>query len=374
MDIRAFITHKKAEHFADCQDRFSISSDTKSVAIADGMSQSYQQKIWAKLLVDAYAQQIEWVPSLESVRKIAPQWRENVVQFIQKLKDNNAQQYLIIMNENALASQKSAGATFVGIRFKGFEWTGDVLGDSCLIEFVDNKITNIYTSQQGDDFDNHPDYFDSDPLKSGKGEPRQFDGTLDNSTILLMVSDPFSDFLNEKKKQGNEDEYVKALLSIGSHQEFEDLVANWRDNEGMHNDDSTLIIIKNDGSEDFHIHYEDNIDEMIQQESKPIETEQKPNTEPAESEEKGEVESETIEPEEKESTELEETESVEGITVTNANPNILSKEDLKNLFWDNFQCDSIFKLIAREIVEPAINNALEQIYDGITIEVKPQNS
>lgn len=372
MDIKAFITHKKAEHFADCQDRFSISSDAKSVALADGMSQSYQQKIWAKLLVETYVQQIEWVPNLEAVREIAPQWREKVEQFIQKLKDNNAQPYLVIMNENALASRKSAGATFVGIRFDGLKWSGDVLGDSCLIEVADNKIKGIFTSQQGDDFDNHPDYFDSDPLKTGKGEPRQIEGTLDDSTILLMVSDPFSDFLNEKKKQGKEDEYVKTLLSIGSHQEFEDLVADWRDNEGLHNDDSTLIIIKNDGSEDFHIHYEDNIDEMIQQEAKAIETEQMSNTEPAESEEKGEEESKTIEPEENESAELEETKSEESTTVTNANPHILSKEDFKSLFWDKFPNDKI--LIHRGKIKSAINSALEQIYDGITIEVKPKNS
>lgn len=360
MDIKAFITHKKAEHFADCQDRFSIKTDTKSVAIADGMSQSYQQKIWAKLLVDKYTQNSEWVPNLESVREIAPIWRENVVRFIQKLKDDNAQQYLIIMNENALASQKSAGATFVGIRFKGIEWTGYVLGDSCLIETVDNKITNIYTSQQGDDFDNHPDYFDSDPRKLGKGEPRPIKGALDNSTVLLLVSDPFSDFLNEKKKQGNEAEYISALLSVNNHQEFEDLVSDWRENKGMHNDDSTLIIIKNDSSEDFHIHYEDNIEEMIQQEAKPIETEQEPNSEPAELEEK-------------EPAELNDTKSGENTTVTNANPNILSKEDFKSLFWDKFQC-GIFKSIAREIVESAINSALERIYDSITIEVKSKNT
>ena len=52
MKIRAFITHKKAEHFNDCQDRFSINADTKSVALSDGMSQSWQQKIWAQLLVE----------------------------------------------------------------------------------------------------------------------------------------------------------------------------------------------------------------------------------------------------------------------------------------------------------------------------------
>ena len=40
MKIRAFITHKKTEHFQDCQDRFCVNADTKSAAVSDGMSQS----------------------------------------------------------------------------------------------------------------------------------------------------------------------------------------------------------------------------------------------------------------------------------------------------------------------------------------------
>ena len=66
MKVRVFITHKKAEHFQDCQDRFSVNRDTKSVAVSDGMSQSIFQKIWAEILVDAYTKSREWTPSNES--------------------------------------------------------------------------------------------------------------------------------------------------------------------------------------------------------------------------------------------------------------------------------------------------------------------
>ena len=54
MRISAFITHKKSERYSDCQDRFSVNKDTKSIAVSDGMSQSYQQKIWAALLAEAF--------------------------------------------------------------------------------------------------------------------------------------------------------------------------------------------------------------------------------------------------------------------------------------------------------------------------------
>lgn len=267
MKIRAFITHKKAEHFKDCQDRFSVNKDTKSVAVSDGMSQSYQQKIWAELLVTAFTKDTGWVPNLESVKELTPLWTEKVKNFIQNLKDTNAPQNLIIRNENALALRKSAGATFCGIRFNGSDWKGFVLGDTCLIEIVKNKIQKLYTSQSGDEFDNHPDYFDSNPLNNGKGIPLAIKGTLDESTTIIIVSDPFSDFLNEKQKLGKEEDFIKQLLAINNHDEFEKLVEDWRDNYNMHNDDTTLIIIEYDRNSDFDVVNHDMIDEYIDSES-----------------------------------------------------------------------------------------------------------
>lgn len=263
MKIRAYITHKKAEHFKDCQDRFSVDCGTKSVAVSDGMSQSYQQKIWAELLVSSFTSNIEWVPNHASVKELSPLWLDGVRRFIQKLKDTNAPQYLVIMNENALAQRKSAGATFCGIRFKGNDWSGDVLGDSCLIELKKGRIQNIYTSQQGGEFDNHPDYFDSNSLSEGKGTPLEIRGTLDKQSVVLLVSDPLSDFLNEKMKLGMEETYVKELLCLNSHSEFEALVENWRDNLNMHNDDTTLVIIEDDGESEFNLESCDNLSSLI---------------------------------------------------------------------------------------------------------------
>lgn len=268
MKIRAFITHKLAEHFCDCQDRFSINPDTKSVALADGMSQSYQQKIWAKLLVDSYLFNIDFVPNKESIKELSIQWRDGVTNYIEQLKANNAPEYLIIMNENALAMHKSAGATFLGIRFNGNKWEGDVLGDSCLLEVENNQIKKIHTSQQGDEFDNHPDYFDSDASKEGKGTPLHICGEITSQTNILLVSDPFSDFLNERKKGGKEELYIKELLQVTNHDEFEALVDKWRKEYGMHNDDSTLIIIEYEESDDFHCHSVDDIQSLILEEQK----------------------------------------------------------------------------------------------------------
>ena len=271
MKIRAFITHKKAEHFRDCQDRFCINSETKSVAVSDGMSQSWHQKIWAQMLVEKFCSNREWVPNLESVRELSPIWRSEVEKFIQNLKDSNAKENLIYRNEKNLAEGRSAGATLVGARFEGNRWSCEVLGDSCLITLANNRYEFI-TSQDTEKFDNHPDFYDSDSRKQGRGILKSYEGELSSlNPLIIMVSDPFSEFLLEHNKKGDIGSYIIELSKISNHDEFECLVEDWR-KLGMHNDDTTLIIMEYDEKEDWDILYQDILEDLIKKEEEPLPT------------------------------------------------------------------------------------------------------
>ena len=269
MEIRAFITHKKAESFSDCQDRFSINPDTKSVAVSDGMSQSFFQKIWAKILVDAYVDKPQWKLCDEHndiLKELQDKWLVSVHERIEEQKHDGTKENVIYRNEKFIAQGKSAGATLVGVRFNDNSWHCEVLGDSCLIEIQRGEITRICTSQGVDEFDNFPDHYDSNPKHLGKGSVKEFNGILEKDNVLLLVSDPFSDFLNEQKKKGSAKGFVEELLALGSHEEFEKLVEDWRTNQGMHNDDSTLVIIECDGNNSFREKYFDSLDLLSKEE------------------------------------------------------------------------------------------------------------
>ena len=266
MKIRGFITHKLKEGYLDCQDRFGINSDTKSIAVSDGMGSTWQQKIWAQLLVDTFTKSNNWLPTHESIKPLCKIWRQSVDSYIQNLKDTNAPDNIIYRNERNLAEGKSAGATIVGIRFDKNRWKGSVLGDSCLIEWDGNNV-KFYTSQDVEAFDSFPDYFDSNEQRQGKGTPKEIAGYLEKGTYLFLVSDPFSDFLLEHNKQGDISEYIKQLLKLSSHDEFETLVDNWRI-KGMHNDDTTLVIVEHDQSELLSTTILDDINSMIEKERK----------------------------------------------------------------------------------------------------------
>lgn len=275
MIIRAFITHKLAENYSDCQDRFGVNDDTKSISVSDGMGSTWQQKIWAQLLVDTFTKSYNWMPTHDTIKPLCNTWHQMVESFIQHLKDTNAPDNIIYRNERNLAEGKSAGATIVGIRFTGNNWQGSVLGDSCLIEWNGSEA-RFHTSQDVEAFDSYPDYFDSDELKQGKGIPKDISGTLDKGSYLFLVSDPFSDFLFEHYKQGDVAEYMQQLLKLSSHEDFEALVDEWR-KAGMPNDDTTLVIVEPDDSDDFSIEQDkiDDINKLIDEEKKLIEEKKK---------------------------------------------------------------------------------------------------
>ena len=263
MKISAFITHKKSERYSDCQDRFSVSKDTKSIAVSDGMSQSYQQKIWAGLLAESFTTGYLSDFTEAKLDPLRGEWQKRVLAFIENLKKIPGQEYLVRMNTNSVAQRKSAAATLLGVRFKGYKWEGDVLGDSCLIELDDKNAVIAIRSSQDKEFDNYPDFFDSTTVGlKQKGEVRHISGELKPGYKMLLVSDPFSDIIQDFKK-GKIDLNIAELLNIKTHEEFCSLVERWRTEKGMTNDDSTLVIVTHDSSEDFNIVQLDDINVFI---------------------------------------------------------------------------------------------------------------
>lgn len=56
MKVKAFITHKKAEKYSDCQDSFAVNGENKAIAVSDGISQTIFSGIWSEILTDAFVE------------------------------------------------------------------------------------------------------------------------------------------------------------------------------------------------------------------------------------------------------------------------------------------------------------------------------
>ena len=259
MKIRAFITHKLSEKYSDCQDRFHINQDSRILAVSDGMSQSIFPDIWADLLSEQYAKNGHCDEADRQI--LCDDWLQQVESYRDLQKLAGKQTWKL---DNCLAERKGAGATICGVKFKNAtDWEGDVLGDSCIIEVDKNQgKAKIYSSEEKA-FDSYPDFYDSYPDKKGRGIIKSFTGSINPDKVLLLVSDPFSEFFYANKDDCKT--LIDQILKINNHREFCQLVEDWRWN-GMHNDDSTLCVIEFDGDLSFNIITQDDISQMMEEE------------------------------------------------------------------------------------------------------------
>lgn len=262
MKIRAYITHKLEENNSDCQDYFHINSEKRKIAISDGVSQSIFSAKWAQMLVKAYTDS-----DCEDVSAQLPNLQEQWLDFAQselERLDNEGESTWML--ENCLTEKQGAAATFCGVKIADDgKWLGYALGDSCLLEITEeNRILNFYPSVKKE-FGNSPDYFDS--FTEGKGKLCKISGNLSEGQKLLMVTDPFGELLFNKKKENSESLYVSQLLSLKSYEEFLALVDRLRITENMHNDDSTLVIIENDGKTSFEVE-EKTLEHLLEKDKK----------------------------------------------------------------------------------------------------------
>lgn len=262
MKVKAFITHKCCENYIDCDDRLAINVSNRTLAVSDGISQSIFSSVWAELLATFY---VEECHCDENDRKnLSSKWRQKVDS---KLAEIKVQGQRTQRAERMLENHDGAGATICGVKFiDASHWEGDVLGDSCAILVAKNGREyelEIFSSEDKE-FDNFPDYYDSFPEKPGRGNMKKISGQVDEDHILLLVTDPFSNYL--KSHKSNCTPLIKELLELNNHNDFVSLVQRWRQN-GMHDDDSTLCIVEWDKCDSMQIVHKDDIAELIQSEN-----------------------------------------------------------------------------------------------------------
>ena len=259
MKVRAFITHKMCEQYADCQDRFCINEDNRRIGLSDGMSQSIFPDYWAEILSKQYSD--EGHCDEEDRKKLCALWLKRVMAYLQEQKDKGIDPWRA---ENSIAARKGAGATICGVYFENAtDWKGDVLGDSCIIKVnTKNWAIEILTSEDKA-FDSFPDFYDSYPEKLGRGTIKSFEGRISPDDMLLLVSDPFSEYFAKNKE--NAKELIEQIQRLRNHEGYCKLVNDWRA-KGMHNDDSTLCIVEFDNRIDFDIQYRDIIADLIEKE------------------------------------------------------------------------------------------------------------
>lgn len=154
------------------------------------------------------------------------------------------------------------------LKKESYDWVCNVIGDSALVKLSGESI-DIFSSQNGT-FNNRPDYFDSYASQS-VGELKSFQGQLQKGEVLFVVSDPLSELFQKSLENKTEKQIIEKILSVRNQNDFCGMVESLRTDFGMHNDDTTLVIVEYDGKKDFNIEQIVMLDELIEKEQQKTE-------------------------------------------------------------------------------------------------------
>lgn len=249
---------KKAESPDSMQDAFCVNESFEGrslrVALADGVSQSFMQAAWAKILTRRFctSKDLDNVNLFEDgifnvwVDGARNEWVEEISRTL-AYKSERIRERI----SEKLDAGENAAATFLGLEINQnaqghLAWRAIVIGDSCLF-LVNKDKFDAYPISSSRDFSVTPDYFSS----AGKteGVPVFLQGEAEKGDVLLLATDALAKWIFQNKERG--DEYFSSsrkfgeLASITNWEQFYRFVNFYRstraDEIKMEDDDTTLV-------------------------------------------------------------------------------------------------------------------------------------
>jgi serine/threonine protein phosphatase PrpC len=231
----AFHTHKRGNTPDEYEDAFAGDAATGRFAVADGASESSFTAAWAKLLVENFVtakgrswHDLDW---LASPRQL---WANDV----------DAQSLPWYAEEKR---EQGAYATLLGVAFSRRAWHALAIGDSCLFRLRGGKLGKSFPLAHSSDFGNQPALLGSRgrPADTPSQSIRRARGKWRPGDRFLLMTDALAEWMLRRHEQGQRPvEDMDRLLAEPAPQEvFAAWVEERRKNQGLRNDDVTLVVI-----------------------------------------------------------------------------------------------------------------------------------
>ena len=241
ISVKSFLVHKAGESFSDCHDAFSIGKELNRFAIADGVSKSFFPAWWSPKLTQQFIKTgVKELIIYEDNSDFINTWLDNARnKWRSEVEAEVSKPSMKYFTRNKFNMRESAAATFVGLELGKEYWWGIAIGDSFLFQFDKdwNKKARL-SSQKDDHFGNHPDYWDSDAQKGGKGTYDSSKGEFESGDIFLMATDALAEWITKSKPA-----QLNKLLTLNTNDEFVEFVNEERKANRLEDDDTTLLVI-----------------------------------------------------------------------------------------------------------------------------------
>jgi serine/threonine protein phosphatase PrpC len=233
MNFKIFHTHKKSSvTYNFVQDKFHVNPDNKTIAIADGTTQSFRSEFWSELLVKEFCKNPNFEPN-------------EFLKLSKKLADNIQSSSPVFSEKVAVASlerekfSKGSTSTFLGIQFKD-QNTFDVLnvGDCNLFIIKKNGDIISYPFDSIDDLNNNQSFINTINLLKEEPDPIEISTIqlkFEDGDKLMLCTDAISRlFLSDKR-------WIEEIVNFDNFNVFIKKIEELWSNNVLEEDDITII-------------------------------------------------------------------------------------------------------------------------------------
>lgn len=240
IDVSHFVLPKAGLSASECEDALAIREDLRRFCIADGATEGFDSRRWAKLLTK------HWVSSRRLLtREELVFWLKEVGE---RLERRWAKQSLPWYAEEK--ARNGAFAAFVGFALfnstEGLQWQAVALGDSCLIQKRGAAIIKALPLSDPNDFGNRPILVPSNIDAQGKALESVVIacGMAEPGDVFLLLSDAIAAwYLKANAAEPTLALQLEEALSQGDQRSLQDLIAHERAAHALRNDDVAILQI-----------------------------------------------------------------------------------------------------------------------------------
>jgi hypothetical protein len=234
-----FLAPKGGSEDAECEDAFSVSCDQMRFCVADGATEGFASRYWARFLVKHWTHSkrlnatpeelIAWAAALGS--RFDRKWQRRPLPWFAEEK-----------------AQSGAYAAFVGLSFLEspwqLYWQGIAIGDACLIICRQDAIIKSFPL-------NEPEKFGSRPvlLPSNRNAQQKILENVEVQSAPVQPGDSFflltdaiaAWFLRTARSAPQEIAAFEQLLHGGKRLELHEFIEQARSNGSLRNDDVGIV-------------------------------------------------------------------------------------------------------------------------------------
>jgi hypothetical protein len=235
MSIKILQLHKKSSYeYKFIQDKYDINYNNKTVALADGTTQSFNSENWASLLTSSFVQK----PTFD-IDKLIYQFKEKALEFEDEKYEYSSNPAKAKLEKDK--KQHGGTSTFIGLQFIQKNVIEVIAcGDSCLFVLKPNNKFISFPFEDVNKLDECKYFINTKKIIEDKVEStffRKIKINCDVNDTLFVATDALSRLILVKPY------ILSQLLEIKNFDQFLDFCNNHWNMKEMQEDDISLIII-----------------------------------------------------------------------------------------------------------------------------------